>query len=341
MGEITHSKPWLTEDDRRAVAAVMDTGMIAEGDLLARFADACAAYLGAARVWLAACGTEALVQAIATLGIGVSDEVVIPTYACRAVWDAVIAAGANPVLCDAGDDWCINGASVRRVLTPRTRAIVVVHTFGVAAEMDDILALGLPVIEDCAQAFGARDAAGRLVGTRGVLAIYSFHATKCLTTGQGGLVAVNDRSFVPDARVELLRRLSPLSAMQAALGLAQLNRYAEFVGRRAVLARHYFAALAGIDARLPRNVCDRSLFFRFPLRVGRDVPSLIAQFARHGVHVRHGVDRLLHREFGGEAKDFPGAERNFAETLSIPCYPALADEEVERVIAAAQAILVH
>jgi len=339
MSEIPHSKPWLTDDDRRAVAAVMGSGMIAEGDSLERFAEACAAYLGAARVWLASCGTEALLQAIAALGIGAGDEVVIPTYACRAVWDAVVAAGARPVLCDAGNDWCLNGGSVRPVLTPRTRAIVAVHTFGVAAELDDILALGLPIIEDCAQAFGARDAAGRLVGTRGALAIYSFHATKCLTTGQGGLVAVNDRGFVPDTRVELLRKLAPLSALQAALGLAQIDRYPEFVARRAALASRYFAALAGIDARLPHQARGRSLFFRFPLRVARDVPGLIAAFARHGVHVRHGVDQLLHRTFGGEPKDFPGAERNFAETLSIPCYPALADEEVERVIVAAQEIL--
>jgi perosamine synthetase len=126
--------------------------------------------------------------------------------------------------------------------------------------------------------------------------------------------------------------------VQAALGRSQLRRYRGFLDRRRAIANRYFTGLAGLDVRLPLSVRDRTIFFRFPLRTPRDFDEIRSRFARAGVHVRRGVDALLHRTFGPSPADFEGAERCFAETVSLPLYPALTDADCSRVIEASQQV---
>jgi perosamine synthetase len=339
---IPHSRPCLTEKDKSAVEKVLSSGMIAEGAAVKAFEKAVSDYLQLAGGLATSSGTDALFLGLKSLNLAAGDEVVMPTYVCRAVWDAVHATGATPVLCDVSDDWCMNADTVKPAITNRTKAVIVVHTFGIVADIEPICALGVPVIEDCCQSFGAKHK-GTLAGTFGRLCILSFHATKLLTTGEGGMVLTDDadlldrlRSLKHGDEMELVVRYRfAMSDLQAALGLSQLQRYEGFLARRREIAGHYFEQLEELQITLPIAIKDRSIFFRFPLRVP-DFEPIRRAFEAEGIQVRRGVDVLLHRNLGLDPAGFPQAERCYAETVSIPLYPALRDNDCQRIVEACQ-----
>src|SRR2546429_949545 len=167
---IPHSQPWLTDADHKAVADVLCSGMIAAGALVEQFEGELSRYLGLISGVAASSGTDALFLALKSLTVAAGDEVVLPTYVCRSVWDAICATGATPVLCDIGDDWCMNAETISPHLNARTKAIIVVHTFGIVADVEAICRMGVPAIEDCCQALGAKSK-DRLAGTSGALCI--------------------------------------------------------------------------------------------------------------------------------------------------------------------------
>lgn len=337
---IPHSKPCLEAEDRSAINAVLEGGMIAEGALVRKFEQEMSLYLGLRGGVATSSGTSALFLALLALGAGEGDEVIIPTYTCRSVWDAVRATGATPVLCDVGDDWCMSAETIRPHIGPKTKSIVVVHTFGIMADVEAIRALGVPVIEDCCQALGAKSGA-RVAGTRGELCVLSFHATKLLTTGEGGMVLGGDEKLLAKLRALKegegagplsLRYRQPLSDLQAALGLSQLSKYDNFLRRRRLIAEQYFTELEGLPIELPRAVRERSIFFRFPLSISLEFDALRRRFDAEGIQVRRGVDALLHRQCGLSSENFPVAERCFYRTLSIPLYPALGSLDCARIV---------
>jgi perosamine synthetase len=343
---ITHSKPCLSAKDQKAIDAVLRSGMVAEGNLVREFEHAVSQYLGLLGGVATSSGTDALFLAMKGLGIGNRDEVIIPTYVCRSVCDAVKATGADAVLCDMGEDWCVNGDTIKPHITRRTRAIIVVHTFGIMGEVDPICKLGIPVIEDSCQALGARWD-GRMAGTIGDFCVLSFHATKLLTTGEGGMVLTKDRKWLSRLRDfkqrknigEIVRYRQPMSDLQAALGLSQLAQYEGFLKRRRLIADYYFTHLQGLSIELPRHIRHRSIFFRFPLRIRGNFETLRKLFDAEGIQVRHGVDALLHRIMKVGSTKFPMAQKYFTETLSIPLYPALKRKEYVRVVEACHRIL--
>ncbi len=329
----------------QAVTDVMAKGMIAQGELVAKLEEETSRFLGAGASVSAGSGTAALGFALQGLNIGPGAEVILPTYVCKSVLDAVCSVGAAPVLCDVSADWVMTPDTVRPRITPNTRAIIVVHIFGIAADTPSFREFGVPIIEDSCQAFGGTIGARR-VGMLGDVGVFSFHATKCLTTGEGGLVVSHDRELLH--RIRTLRDGDPtqlskrfptgLSDLQAALGLSQLRRYPQFLQRRRELANVYFAHLNGDGVQLPLALGDRSIFFRFPVRTHRSFDDEHTAFAREGIHVRRGVDQLLHRLLGLKDHDFPNATRLYDETISIPLYPSLSRKEVDRLISACHCV---
>lgn len=330
---ISHSKPWITEADQEAVNAVLVGGQIAPGNQVRRFEEEVAAYTGTAGGVALGSGTAAIVLALWALEIGTADEVIVPTYVCHQVADAVLAVGAIPVLCDVGTEWNMTAETVKPHLSPRTRAIIGVHIFGITADIDALLEFGLPVIEDCCQALGAPGMG------RGTMSIYSFHATKCLTTGAGGMVTASDSVWLDRLRrlQHVHSALSPMTDLQAALGISQLGRYKAMLERRQAIAEHYFAAFPSDWTAKLKGVRHRSMFYRFPTTAGFSVAHVQA-FEERGIMVRRGVDDLLHRRVNLPDADFPNATTHFDATLSVPIYPALTDAEVQTVIEAVQDI---
>ena len=344
---IPHSRPTLTVADRRAVDDVVISGMLAEGDRVKEFEGAMARYLGLAGGVAASTGADALFLALKGLNIGGGDEVILPTYTCRAVWDAVAACGARPVLCDVDEDWCMSVETVKPCLTRRTKALILVHVFGIAAKDTAALCkMGVPVIEDCCQSLGAA-LDGRMCGTFGQACVLSFHATKLLATGEGGMVLAGNHGTLERLRLLkhgrpgglVARHRSALTDLQAALGLSQLGQYDRFLAQRRRLADLYFSQLAGLSVDLPESVRDRSIHFRFPLKAPGKFETLQTRFLDMGIHVRRGVDALLHTLAGMRQGRFPRASAHFERTLSIPLYPALRDDECERIVAACRRIL--
>jgi perosamine synthetase len=337
---IPHSRPTLTEEDALRVAAVVRSGQLAQAAEVAAFERELALRLGAARAAATSSGTAALELALRVLGVGAGDEVVIPTYVCDALHHAVTRVGARPVLADAcAETLSVESQEVKRRLSRRTRCAIVPHAFGLAAGFGSFAALGIPVIEDCAQALGAVDD-GRPVGARGDLTVCSFYATKMLTTGEGGAVA-GPAGLI--ARVQELRDyderadLEPrfnyrLTELGAALGRSQLLRLDQFIARRRAIAARYRARLDGLGGLPPDAAGGRHVYHRFVLDLGRPVGPAIEALARRGVAARRPVFRPAHRALG--LAGYAVADRLWETRLSLPCYPGLGDAEVDLVAAA-------
>lgn len=326
---IPHSKPTLTPRDMEELEQVLDSRMIATGVVTKEFEHQVAAYLGLRSGVATASGTGALYMSLKVLGIREGDEVVLPTYMCSTVLYAVQAAGATPVLCDVGEDWMLNHDTVKPHITDKTKAIIAPHICGIAIDVEPIVALGIPVIEDIAQAFGAMFN-GDKAGTKGLLTVCSFKGIKCLTTGEGGMLLSNNDELLE--RAQSMQILSPISDIQASLGISQLEQYEDFLRRRRDLADYYFERLSDVSAIcMPASVRERSMFFRFPLRTQRSFQELSDAYEAKGIVVRRFIDCLLHRILGRPTDEYPVAELNYKETISLPIYPSLTNDEIEYV----------
>lgn len=344
MVSITHSKPWITDADREALNDVLATGMLAQGDLARELEHTLSSWVKCAGGVAAGSGSAALVMALHGVGVRAGDEVVLPSYVCRSVLEAVLAAGGVPILCDIGKNWVITADCAAKRITSRTKAVIVPHMYGIFADIESFRSLRVPLIEDCAQAL---DGDGRRSVSADV-AVFSFHPTKCLTAGEGGMAVSPDPGIV--ARMRALRdgtksmdqgRLfSPLSDISASLALSQLRRYAAGLARRAQIACAYLDALdRSAPDCLNRQVLERSMFFRFPVRIKGGLDACQEAFLRKGIHVRRGVDFLLHRSIGYADTDFPLTVDLFRTTVSLPIYPALTAEEVDRCVGCAAEVL--
>lgn len=324
---IPHSRPWLTASDSEAVQAVLQSGQLASGRLTKKFEKTVSARVGFGEGLATASGTDALVIALRSLGIGAGDDVVIPTYVCHEVMDGVLETGATPVLADVSWNWCLTAETVEAVRTSKTRAVVIVHAFGVAADVQNLREMKLACIDDLAQAFGGDDDRGRPVGSGADVAVCSFEATKLICAGEGGMVLKNERPSPPIGR--------PLSDLAAALGLSQLARLDEALERRRSIAVRYRSALADSTWVLPGP--SQATWFRFAVRVPEGAKGLIEEFAGRGVVVRRGVDQLLHRQFDLDGH-FPVAEELFRTTVSLPIYPSMSGADVDLVSRTAREI---
>jgi len=331
---IEHSRPWITDADRAAVDHQLISGMIASLEKTRQFERALNDRIGASGSIATTSGTAALVLCLKALSIGPGDEVILPTYVCRNVMQAIVTTGAKPVLCDTGDFWNATERTITDRFSSRTKAIVAVNIFGISAELAGLREHPYLIIEDHCQSLGLPKP------MFGAAAFYSFHAIKCLTSGEGGAAAFSDRAILSRAS-ELKDAHNPAGAMsdlQAVLGLSQLSRYDRMLARRREIAERYFAELPARMTSKIAEVASHSIFFRFPLCMGGDFDSIQSRFGDRGVAVRRGVDQLLHRLVGQSDSDFPSAVALFNCTVSIPIYPAMSDDEVDKVIEAVKAV---
>jgi UDP-4-amino-4-deoxy-L-arabinose-oxoglutarate aminotransferase len=322
--------------------------MIAQGKTVSAFERHFASYLGVPAATAVGSGTAALYLALTAMGIETGHEVILPTYVCGSVASAVRSTGATPVLCDIGPEWLMTPESVMPHITPRTAAIIVVHLFGMPCSVADFQSLNIPLIEDCCQSLGAQDD-GLPVGKRGQIGFFSFHATKCLATGEGGMVVTSEPILAQrmislrggDDKWDGKRVTSPLTDIQGALGISQLSRYPTFLERRRAIADRYFDELSDCRVTLPWSARAKSMFFRFPVRIDTRFPECAAQFSAHGICVRRGVDQLLHAHDPRLSGSFPNAEQAFAVTVSLPLYPSLSDDDVSQIVRACRRIWNH
>lgn len=319
---ITHSKSTITEQDINAVNDTLVSGMIAPGEMVKEFESSIAEYIGTKYCKLTTSGTSALDWILRIMKISTNDEIIIPNYVCHNVLDAITHSGATPVLCDIGNSWTMTPETVKPLISKKTKAIIIVHIFGIPIDMEIFSELGIPLIEDCCQSFGATTD-GRVLGSFGDMSFFSFHATKCLTTGNGGAI-VSNKFQIPEEIIDF----TGLSDLQAALGLSQLKNYDYMLDRRRYIAEKYLSTLQGRYPVAPSN----SIFFRFPIKVKKEFDSLKRQFEDHNIRIRKGVDALLHSSISKPDKLYPNAIDSFRHTISIPIYPGLSEQDCDHII---------
>jgi dTDP-4-amino-4,6-dideoxygalactose transaminase len=337
-----------------AIAAVLDDSRFILGPNVAAFEQEFAAYIGAGHAVGVANGTEAITIALRAMGVGPGDEVIVPSFTFYASAEAIPATGATPVFCDIDlDTFCVTAETVHAALTPRTKAVIVVHLFGNVAPVAQIEALGVPVLEDAAQAAGSRSDAGR-PGSLGTAATFSFFPSKNLGCfGDGGAITTSDAALAD--RVRMLRfhgsrdkvtyehigynsRLDELQAAILRVQLPHLDAWAD--GRRAA-GGHYVATGLGELVSLPLAVagCDPA----WHLYVVRDTDAdelaqtLTAAGVGNKIYYRTPVHRQAAMSAYRPSVELPATDEAARTHLAIPMSPVLTPAQALEVTDAVRA----
>jgi perosamine synthetase len=362
-GFIPISKPVIGPRERELVLDALDSGWVSSiGKYIDEFEANFARYCGTDYALAVSNGTTGLHLALAALGLQAGDEVIIPDLTFVATANAVAYTGATPVLAEIdADTLCLDPASVKSLITSRTKAIVPVHLYGHPADMDALNAIaeayGLAVVEDAAEAHGA-EYKGRRVGGLGTCGVFSFYGNKVITTGEGGMLTTNDRAFYDHARRLRDHAMSPvrryfhedrgfnyrITNLQAALGVAQLERIDEFLGRRAEIMDWYASEIVTSDTiRLNRvKHWAKSAYWMICLEVdGFDEASrdaFMQALKARGIDSRPYFCTMsalpMYRQ-----TPLPVASAKATTGLNLPSYFELTRSDVQRIGADVNAIL--
>jgi dTDP-4-amino-4,6-dideoxygalactose transaminase len=335
---IPHSRPSLGQTEAQAAARAIHSGHIAEGEVVARFEKTFAKKLGVQEAVAVSSGTAALHLALLAMDVGSGDEVIIPSYVCTALLHAVEYVGARPVLAEIDPlSYNIDPIDIQRRITKRTKTIIVPHLFGLAADLDAISKLGIPFIEDCAQAVGGFYR-NKPLGTFGDAAIFSFYATKVMTTGEGGMVIaqspeiierIRDLKTYDEKAANRVRYNYKMTEIQAAIGEVQLAQLDGFVARRRQIAQRYLRSFKSLAVRLPVDP-DQHIFYRFSVGLDNDCEVILQKLRRQGIGCARPVFFPIHRHL--KMDGYLLTDNAWKTTLSIPIYPSLQPAAVERVI---------
>ncbi len=368
---IPMSRPFLGKEEIDAVVAVMESGWITTGPKCQEFEEKFAEFTGAKQALTMSSGTAGMHLVLRALGIKEGDEVITPSLTFASTVNQIVLAGAKPVFADIDyDTLLINPEEVKRLISERTKAVIPVHFAGAPADMDVIeeAAGNIPIIEDAAHAIDTHYK-GRHIGHKNP-AVFSFHPIKNITTGEGGMVTSSDQVVIQklkslrfhgierDAWKRYGKASDPtydiidpgfkynMTDIQAAIGLEQLKRIAVITHKRTEIAEQYLESLSGIS--------------------GLDLPGTPAFDHKHAWHLfvvkiksmgRHDLMQRLAEKNIGYGLHFPAChtlsyvQKRFGRTelkvteeaadkiISLPLYPGMEDEQVQRVIDAARKLL--
>lgn len=338
----------LRAELRSAVHRVLDSGAFILGPEVEAFEREWAAYLGAGHAVGVANGTEAITIALRALGVGAGDDVVVPSFTFWASAEAIPPTGARPVFCDVDPDtMLVTPDTVRAALTPRTKAVIAVHLFGNVADVAGIEALGVPVLEDAAQAAGSTGPGGVRPGAMGTAATFSFYPSKNLGAfGDGGAVTTRDAALAE--RVRTLRfhgsadkvdyvdvgYNSRLDELQAAILRVQLPQLDKWAAARAAAGDRYAAALDGLLRTPVAAPGSRPAWHLYVVRHPQ-ADALGAALTRRGIGARAYYRTPVHAQPPmapyAPAVPLSGTEEAARTHLAIPMSAALGAEQVDEV----------
>ena len=372
---LPYGRQTLTETDVAAATEVLRSDWLTTGPKVADFEEAIADYVDARHAVSFSSGTAALHAAVLAAGLKPGDEAITTPLTFCATANAVLYGGGTPVFADVRDETLtIDPEEVERRITPRTKALLPVDYAGHPADLDALLALAdrheLLVIEDAAHALGAKYRS-RMVGSISHMSVFSFHAVKHLTTGEGGMVTTNNGEFAQrlrevrnhgidsDARARqadgqwhyemtTLGFNYRLTDIACALGLAQLPRLPANLARRRTIAARYEKALATVSSlALPIVAADvTSAWHLYPVRVdaSMDRAEVFDALRAEGLGVNvHYIPVHLHpyyrSRFGYRGGEFPIAETASGRLISLPMFHGMTDEDVDDVILAVEKVM--
>jgi len=366
-------KPNFSDQEIAAVTRVLRSGWVGMGPETIAFEHELAEYVGAPHVVTVNSCTSALFLSLLLSGVGQGDEVICPSLTWCSTANAALYLGAQPVFCDVdADSLCSTVEQILATVTPKTKAVMVVHFGGRAADVDALrtaLPRGVVIVEDAAHAFGARFADGRAVGSSGNLTCFSFYANKNLSTAEGGAIALFDASLAEQVRslrqhglprdawqrythAQRLLLSDPLDRLgykmnytdlQACIGRVQLARQPEFDGIRLDIARRYVDGLEGMSPPLAfQNDCThpyhaRHLFVvQLPLnrmRRGRDDVLLALRAKNIGASIHYAPLHLMPLYCRGrQPVALPATEQAAARMLTLPISASMTVGDAEDVL---------
>jgi perosamine synthetase len=349
---IALSKPFIGAEEKAAVLEVLESGMLAQGPRVAALETEWARLCGTRHAVATVNGTAALHAALLANGIGPGDEVITSAFTFAASANSILFTGARPVFADIDPEtYTVDPDAVEAAITPRTRAIMPVHLYGQAANMDEIADIasrhGLAIIEDAAQAVGA-SIGSRIVGGYGT-ACFSLYATKNVMSGEGGMVTTDDDAVADQVRMlrhhgmrdryehEQLGYNFRLSDLHAAIGLVQLGRVEEFTRRRRVNADRLSEGITTVQTPYTRPGYGH-VWHQYTVRVasGMDRDAARARLGVGGVGTGVYYPTPAHqlgymRTAAGEFS-LPETERAAREVFSLPVHPLLTDQELETIV---------
>jgi perosamine synthetase len=360
--KIPLSAPDIQEEDIEAVASVLRTSRLSMGPKLEEFENAIARYVGARHAIGVSSGTAGLHLCVRALGIGAGDEVVVPSFAFIAVANAVRYERAIPVFVDVEPQTLnLDPERIEAAITPRTKAILVVHTFGCPANLSEILAIArrhrLYVVEDACEAIGA-EYDGRKVGVFGDAGVFAFYPNKQITTGEGGMIVTENRDIAAAARA--LRNQGRadsgnwfehsdigynyrLAEMNCALGIAQLKRIEAILPRRETIAKKYDEKLKGNENLIlpPLTVPRRKIsWFVYVVRLSEDFSQLhrdwiAKEMDRRGIACGRYFAPIhlqpAYRDASVPSAGLEVTEREASRTLALPFFNRLEEQQIDEV----------
>lgn len=356
------ARPDIDADDLAAVAGILETGYLVQGEAVARFEDAVAARAGTAHAVAVSSGTSALFLALRGMGIGSGDEVILPAYSWPATANVVTLCGAIPVFADIHPkSWNIDPQQVEDLLErhPHVRAIMPVHAFGAMADMPAITGAvvdrEVAILEDAACALGGQ-IGDRAAGSWGTAAGFSFHPRKIVTTGEGGMITTDDGALATSLRSLRNHGLDPsapapdfvtagfnfrLTEFQGALGLTQLAKLDRLLARHREVATRYAELLPGDLVTLPTgHGAQRHVFQSYvvlvPEGLADERDAIIAELRSREVEATIGTYHIPLTTFAGSqggytAGDFPVTDSVASRALALPMHSALTAEDTGRV----------
>ncbi|MDD5699616.1 MAG: DegT/DnrJ/EryC1/StrS family aminotransferase [Candidatus Nanoarchaeia archaeon] len=357
VGKIYYSKPSITEKE---VKYVEDSVRAISGEKRYEYIDKFEAkfreYLGSKFSIATSNCTGAIILALATIGLKPNDEVILADINWIASAAPITYFGAKPIFIDIlPDSWCIDPKKIEKAITPKTRAIIATHLYGNLAEMDKIMEIArghnLIVIEDAAEALGS-EYKGKKAGSIGDFGVFSFHATKMCTCGEGGMLVTNNEEFSKKARIlsdhgrnpEIKKLLFPdrigykhkMSNMQAALGLAQLERINELLDRKIKIFQEYKRHLSGLPVEMnPQPEYTKNSFW-MPTAVfnkSLDIHSdeLISLFQENNIDARPFFYPLSSLPMFKARKENTVSYDISSHAINLPSYHDLTDEQIKYV----------
>jgi perosamine synthetase len=351
---INIAKPMIGDEEKQAVLAVLDSGIIAQGPKVKAFEEAFAQMCGVKYAVATSSGTTALHLALLAHGIGEGDEVITTPFTFIASSNSILFTRARPIFADINrETFNIDPDDILRKITPRTRAIMPVHLFGLCADMDVIMEIAhrnnLVVIEDACQSHGA-EYKGKRAGSFGTGA-FSLYATKNMTTGEGGMITTDNEKVADECRVlrqhGMLRRYYHdelgynfrMTDIQAAIGLAQIAKLESFNQARIKNAEYLTRNLLGVvTPKVPPEY--KHVFHQYTIRVpnGRR-DSMLEHLQKCGIGTGIFYPVPAHKqsfyitELGYE-EQIPEAERAAQEVISLPVHPGLSESDLQAIVAA-------
>ena len=357
--DLTPETDELWDELNAAFQRVLKSGQFVMGPEVAAFEEEAARYLGAAHAVGVNSGTDALLIGLRALGVGPGDEVITTPFSFFATAEAISNVGAVPVFADVDPrSFNLDPAKVAEKITPRTKAIMPVHLYGLPAAMDELIEIveahELLMLEDCAQSFGAR-VKGRATGTLGHAGAYSFYPTKNLGAyGDGGLLVTNDDATAKMARMlrdhgtlrryhnEMLGYNSRLDALQAALLRVKLPYVDTWNEARRRVAGCYNRLLASLDNVVTPELTEGHIFHQYTVRlldVDRDAVQTKLKDLGVSTMVYYPVPQDRLPVYRGQHPRNPVSDRLSAEVLSLPIWPTMTLDAQQRVAQALETAL--